>query len=76
MTDYDRDNLYFLLNADEETLKDWYNTVDEDDIEYASELMTEYSKELRVRAIFADCEDTSTVVDAVSALKKYMLNNK
>jgi len=74
MTDYDRDNLFFLLNADEETLKDWYNTVDEDDIEYASELMAEYSKELRVRAIFAECENTQTVVDAVSTLKKYMLN--
>lgn len=74
MTDYDRDNLFFLLNADEETLKDWYNTVDEDDIEYASELMSEYSKELKVRAIFAECENTQTVVDAVSALKKYMLN--
>ena len=35
----DRKNLEFLLNADRDTLRDWYESVDEDDHEYAMELL-------------------------------------
>jgi hypothetical protein len=51
MTPNDRANLKFLLNVDAETLKDWYAAVDKDDHEYAMELLTSYSQEIRERSI-------------------------
>lgn len=39
MNKHDRKNLEFLLNADRDTLRDWYDSVDEDDHEYAMELL-------------------------------------
>ena len=46
MNDYDRKNLLFLLEASEETIKDWYLKVDEDDRKYASSLLICYSWEV------------------------------
>lgn len=51
MTQHDRDNLKFLLNADKDTLRDWYASVEADDHEYAMEIMVQYSNELRERSI-------------------------
>jgi hypothetical protein len=50
MNQHDRDNLKFLLTASRETLQDWYNKMDEDDLLYAMELLDAYSKELDVRS--------------------------
>lgn len=47
MDENDLNNLRFLLNASEATLKDWYITVTDDDHVYASELLDWYSNELR-----------------------------
>jgi hypothetical protein len=46
MNDHDKDNLNFLLTASPEVLKDWYESVDEDDHAYAQELMAAYAEEL------------------------------
>lgn len=46
MNEHDRDNLNFLLSASPEVLKDWYDSVDEDDHVYAQELLNAYSQEL------------------------------
>lgn len=51
MTPNDRSNLKFLLNADVETIRAWYDSVDAEDHEYAMELMAAYSQELRERSI-------------------------
>jgi hypothetical protein len=50
MNDYDRNNLEFLLNADDATIKDWHSKVSADDIDYAHELLDAFSKELKERA--------------------------
>jgi hypothetical protein len=76
MDDYDRSNLLFLLNASPEVLEDWWDTVDEDDREYASELLTTYAEELRVRQSFMDAEDVELTPDASSYLEKFKLNKK
>jgi hypothetical protein len=44
MKQNDRENLRFLLNCDPQQLREWYNTVSDDDLIYASELMERYAK--------------------------------
>ena len=46
MDKQDRDNLDFLLNATPEVIQDWYNTMDDDDIVYAFELLELAKEEL------------------------------
>jgi hypothetical protein len=47
---WDRDNLNFLLNTNDECLKDWHAQADADDLAYAQELLAAFSLELRVKA--------------------------
>lgn len=42
LTQRDLDNLKFLINASKTTIKRWMAVVDEDDIQYALELMAMY----------------------------------
>ena len=76
MNEQDRENLIFLLNADADTLIDWFNTVDEDDKEYASEIMAKYSEELKLKQRFYAAEDvdiTGLTPDAEQYLKKFLI---
>ena len=77
MNDHDRENLNFLLNADEETLRDWYTKMEIDDHEYASEIMEEYAEELRVRHAIIDSEiaidEKSDITTVANYLKKFTL---
>ena len=51
MNDWDRNNLNFLLNADDSVIKEWTAQVPQDDIDYAHELLARYSEELRERSL-------------------------
>ena len=51
MKKHDRDNLEFLLAATPEVLEDWYNQMDDDDIEYAFELLDAYQVELETQKL-------------------------
>ena len=51
MNQHDRQNLEYLLKADEITLKHWYASTSADDHVYAQELMARYSQELRDRSL-------------------------
>ena len=51
MNDWDRNNLNFLLNADDRVIKEWTAQVPQDDIDYAHELLALYSQELRERSL-------------------------
>jgi hypothetical protein len=51
MNDWDRNNLNFLLNADDRVIKDWTAQTSPDDIDYAHELLARYSDELRERSL-------------------------
>lgn len=46
MNQHDRDNLDFLLNATPEVIWDWYEQMDDDDIQYAFELLEMAKEEL------------------------------
>lgn len=47
MDENDRSNLEFLLNSSPETLQDWFQEIDEEDLDYALELL----KMLQLRII-------------------------
>jgi hypothetical protein len=48
--DWDRDNLNFLLKSSQSVLDEWNAQCDEDDLEYAQELLDAYAEELRIQA--------------------------
>lgn len=60
MTEHDRQNLNFLLTASQKTLKLWYDTVSEDDKQYAYELLDTYRKELKIKVALFEDEVTDT----------------
>jgi hypothetical protein len=51
MNPWDRDNLRFLLNTDENEFHDWFEQADDDDIEYANELMAQHREWLKGEVI-------------------------
>lgn len=69
MNDWDKDNLHFLLTVDPEVFEDWLAQADEDDVEYAIELLQQAKSELILQKmeILDDVEDTT---DAKSILQK------
>lgn len=79
MNDYDWENLQFLLNASEDTLRDWYSSVSADDIQYASELLAQHSEELAIKSKFYATEEvdlTNFTPDASEYLKKFTIGKK
>ena len=76
MDDYDRENLFFLLNSDTETLKNWYASVGEDDHEYAAGLLAAYGEELAQKAILIDDSPISDVSISRAILSQYTLGNR
>ena len=72
MNKYDRNNLDFLLSISAATLKDWYKKMSSDDIEYASDIMAQYSEELSMKSAMLD-DDVNDISVATKLLKKYTL---
>jgi hypothetical protein len=76
MNQYDKQNLKFLLGASPEVLTNWYQNTDDDDHEYAGELLKQYQDELRIRETFNVVESInldSLVPDATEYLKRFTL---
>ena len=46
MNPHDKENLKFLMSVSPEVLQDWYNTVSQEDVDYAMELLKHASDEL------------------------------
>ena len=61
----DKNNINFLLNARPETIHDWMNTVSEQDLDYACDLL--YMLKLRMIDIVAE----NDINDATKILSKY-----
>jgi hypothetical protein len=49
MNDWDRDNLNFILNTTDESFEEWLDQADNDDIDYALELIRTAKAELLVQ---------------------------
>jgi len=58
----DRENLEFLLNASSEVIEDWYNQMDDDDIEYACELLSLAQAELDQRILALQFAEQNVIV--------------
>ena len=78
MNEWDRNNLHFILDSDEETLEDFYSWATEDDLAYALSLVREAKTELLIQE--ADILDeilTNATADDVSSanamLKQFRL---
>lgn len=67
MTAHDYANLRFLLNSPKEVLKEWYETVSEDDLKYAFALLTVAKMEIidHEVEIAPECPEAMQVIDAV-----------
>jgi hypothetical protein len=72
MNQHDKDNLQFLLTATPDVLKDWYDSVDRDDHEYAIELIRLHTAEIIVHnmEVADNVEDLS---EAQRILARYRL---
>jgi hypothetical protein len=72
MNDHDRGNLRFLLSADESAMQEWYNQVDQDDIEYALELLQLANAELTVKEMeLAEAAETLDLTQAQAVLSRF-----
>lgn len=51
MNQRDKNNLEFIMNLSESQIKTWWNSISEDDRDYALELINNHRKELAARSI-------------------------
>jgi len=65
---WDRDNLNFLLNTKGEDFADWHAQADEEDLNYARELMDAYSLELKLRSELLEIEARMTDFDQAKSV--------
>lgn len=70
MNEDDRANLKFLLTSSKEVLADWYKTVSEDDLSYASALLEVAKAEMIDESIVS----INHVQQAGKILNKFILN--
>jgi hypothetical protein len=72
MNDWDRDNLNFLLTISSETFEDWLEQADEDDIDYAIELLRAAKSELIIEQmeVLDMVQDTSTANNFIEQIRK------
>lgn len=68
----DRNNLMFLLTADDKTFNEWFNNCSEDDIAYANELLEMHKRE-RNRLLLENLDGVDDFPLARSVLDKFTL---
>jgi hypothetical protein len=67
MSERDLDNLEFLLTASNETLTDWFSKMEQDDIDYAFELL-----EMAKLEMIDQATELSSMRESTEAIKKIM----
>jgi cytochrome c peroxidase len=74
MNDKDMNNIYFILNRTPEQLEAWWNSMDQEDQEYAMWIIKEYKKELaRMETVYDDFLSEDDTALAKEYLKKFQL---
>ncbi len=73
MNDWDRSNLHFLLDSDEETLDDFYSWATQDDLEYALTLIRQAKSELDIAEmeILDESSEENGLTEARQVLSRY-----
>jgi hypothetical protein len=72
--EHDRANLEFLMSCDQETLQDWFSRTGTDDLDYAWELLSAYSKELDSAAEELRVEVELAVLDSYPTVEQIIRN--
>jgi len=72
MNDWDKNNLQFILSLNEDEFEDWYACLDEDDIQYAMEILKQARTEVNMQLV-ALVDEVEDVSDAQSILKQFTL---
>ena len=75
MNDWDRDNLNFILKCDDNTFDEWMNSVGDDDIQYALELIhtarTEnVLKQLEIQDVVEDTSHAKNILERIKNASK------
>lgn len=75
MNDKDMNNILFILNRSQEELEEWWNSMDQEDQEYAMWIIKAYREELiRMEDTYNDFPVTDTDLSlAKEYLKKFQL---
>jgi hypothetical protein len=73
MNEWDRDNLEFLLHIDNATFDEWYEQADDDDIQYARELIDMGRKEIIAMKRLEDLDPVEDVTEANKVLNRFRL---
>lgn len=75
MNAWDRDNLNFILNTSDEAFSEWMLQADEDDIDYALELISKHREEISLKEFLltSDNLEISDVTEAQLILKKFRI---
>jgi hypothetical protein len=73
MNDWDRNNLHFILDSDEETLADFYSWATADDLEYALKLIREAKSELDIAEmeLLDESTEENGLTEARQVLSRY-----
>jgi len=73
MNDWDRNNLHFILDSDEETLTDFYSWATADDLEYALKLIREAKSELDIAEmeLLDESTEENGLTEAREVLSRY-----
>lgn len=75
MNEWDRDNLNFILNTSDEAFSEWMLQADEDDIDYALELISKHRAEIALKEylLTSDKIEISDTSEAKSILQKFRI---
>lgn len=75
MNAWDRDNLNFILNTSDEAFSEWMLQADEDDIDYALELISKHREEISLKEFLltSDNLEISDTSEANSILQKFRI---
>jgi len=73
MNDWDRNNLHFILDSDEETLTDFYSWATADDLDYALKLIREAKSELDIAEmeLLDESTEENGLTEAREVLSRY-----
>lgn len=75
MNDHDRDNFRFLMNCSTKEFEAFMEWADQDDIDYAIELVRQARAELTLQLVEAG-DEVDNLTEAKGILQKFVLNGK
>ena len=75
MNDWDRNNLHFILNTTDDSFEDWLDQADNDDVEYALNLIRTAKAELITQEYelldeVNDMSDANLLIDRIRNVRK------